>query len=205
MARRYNTAAIQSGSAAAAAVGETPSWYSAWDAMTAGNFLRSFRINQTVAALALGEKLEIPAEGLSIVRSPTNSSLVAGIQITNAGTGYTSAPVVAFTGGGGSGAAGTAVVADGSVTGVIITNPGSGYTSTPTVSFTGGGGTAAAGTVERSGRETERSVLAGLIGETSADMYLQAHDGNPGSNGTNNVISGLARFVQASTNWTTAT
>ncbi len=61
------------------------------------------------------------------------------IVVTNGGTGYTSAPTVAFTGGGGSGAAATAVVADGVVVSVTITNHGSGYTSTPTISFTGVG------------------------------------------------------------------
>ncbi|WP_256672229.1 phage tail tube protein [Pseudomonas sp. ANT_J12] len=55
------------------------------------------------------------------------------------GTGYTTAPTVAFTGGGGTGAAGTATVSGGAVTGVTITNPGTGYTSPPTVAFTGAG------------------------------------------------------------------
>lgn len=64
--------------------------------------------------------------------------------VTNGGSGYTTAPTVAFTGGGGTGAAGTAIVKDGKVVGVNITAPGSGYTSTPTVEFTGGGTGAAA-------------------------------------------------------------
>jgi hypothetical protein len=72
---------------------------------------------------------------------------VTQVNMTNNGTGYTSAPTVSFSGGGGSGAAGTAAVAaDGKVYGVYITNYGSGYTSAPTVSFTGGGGSGAAGT-----------------------------------------------------------
>lgn len=69
------------------------------------------------------------------------------VDMTNAGTGYTSAPAVSFTGGGGSGAAGTALLgSDGTIIGVEITAPGTGYTSAPTVGFTGGGGTGAAGT-----------------------------------------------------------
>lgn len=66
--------------------------------------------------------------------------------MTDGGTGYTSAPAVGFTGGGGSGAAGTAIVADGTVVGVDMTNSGTGYTSAPAVGFTGGGGSAAAAT-----------------------------------------------------------
>lgn len=66
------------------------------------------------------------------------------------GDGYTSPPAVVFSGGGGTGAAGTAVISNGKVTGVTITAPGSGYSSDPTVSFVGGGGSGAAGTVNRS-------------------------------------------------------
>ncbi len=72
---------------------------------------------------------------------------VRGVRLTNRGTGYTSAPTVGFSGGGGSGAAATAVLAnDGSVAYIEMTNYGSGYTSAPTVSITGGGGSSAAGT-----------------------------------------------------------
>lgn len=71
---------------------------------------------------------------------------VAAVTITNDGQNYTSPPAVAFSGGGGAGATGTAVVEDGQVVGVTVTNPGSGYTSAPTVAFTGGGGTGATGT-----------------------------------------------------------
>lgn len=69
------------------------------------------------------------------------------VNVTTAGSAYTSAPTVGFTGGAGSGAAGGAIIGtDGLVKGVIMTNYGSGYTSAPTVSFTGGGGSSAAAT-----------------------------------------------------------
>jgi hypothetical protein len=61
------------------------------------------------------------------------------------GSGYSSPPTVAFTGGGGTGAAATAVVTAGVVTAINVTNPGSGYTSEPTVTLSGGGGTGAGG------------------------------------------------------------
>ena len=75
---------------------------------------------------------------------------VSTVTVSNGGSGYSSAPTVAFTGGSGTGAAGMAVLGTGAnagkVVGVTITDPGSGYTSAPTVAFTGGAGTGAAAT-----------------------------------------------------------
>ncbi len=74
------------------------------------------------------------------------SEYVAGIALTNGGSGYTSAPTVTISGGGGTGATAKATISGGVVTGIIITNPGSGFTSAPTVSFSGGAGAGAAAT-----------------------------------------------------------
>lgn len=71
---------------------------------------------------------------------------VGSIAVDAAGSGYSSAPTVDLTGGGGTGAAAIATVSGGAVTGVIVTDPGTGYTSAPTVGFTGGGGTGATAT-----------------------------------------------------------
>ncbi len=73
-------------------------------------------------------------------------STVVSVTMNDNGLGYTSAPTVTFTGGGGTGAAATAAIDGGVVVGINVTNPGSGYTSAPTVTFTGGGGTGAAAT-----------------------------------------------------------
>lgn len=64
---------------------------------------------------------------------------ISAVNVTNGGTGYTTAPTVAITGGGGTGATATATVAGGKITGFVITNPGSGYTRAPTVGLTGAG------------------------------------------------------------------
>lgn len=61
------------------------------------------------------------------------------IWIDNPGSGYTSAPTVVFSSGGG---AATAVVNDGLLVAILITTP-SNYATIPTISFTGGGGTGA--------------------------------------------------------------
>ena len=68
---------------------------------------------------------------------------LSGISVTAGGTGYTVAPTVTITGGGGSGAIATATVAGGAVTGITLGNTGSNYTSTPTVTISGGSGTGA--------------------------------------------------------------
>jgi hypothetical protein len=69
------------------------------------------------------------------------------LRVTAAGSGYTSAPTVSFSGGGGSGAHAVAHVFGGKVTGIEWTSRGSGYTSAPSVSLSGGGGSGASADV----------------------------------------------------------
>lgn len=71
---------------------------------------------------------------------------VVTVGISAAGTGYTSAPTVSFSGGGGAGAAAVVNMAGTQVESIVITQSGTGYTSAPTVSLSGGGGTGAAAT-----------------------------------------------------------
>jgi hypothetical protein len=78
---------------------------------------------------------------------------VAAVRVTNGGTGYTTAPTVAFSGGGGTGAAATAIISGGKVVAIKMTNFGAGYTSAPTVAFSGGGGAGAAATARNWGWE----------------------------------------------------
>jgi hypothetical protein len=69
------------------------------------------------------------------------SDEILGLDILSGGVGYTSLPTITVTGGGGSGAAFTAVVFDGEIIDVEMVSRGSGYTSEPTVTVTGGNGT----------------------------------------------------------------
>ena len=66
------------------------------------------------------------------------------ITVDNGGSGYTEAPTVTLTGGGGTGATATAEI-DGILTGTTIDNGGSGYESTPTVTVTDNDGTVDSG------------------------------------------------------------
>ena len=61
------------------------------------------------------------------------NGFVVGANITDGGLGYTNAPTIQITGGGGTGASGTATIDNGTVTAIRIINPGSGYTSSPTI------------------------------------------------------------------------
>ena len=76
-------------------------------------------------------------------RLTVSSGVVERIDVTDGGTGYTAAPSITITGGGGSGAAAyDPVVAGGAVTSVMVPTRGSGYTSEPAV-VVGGPGTGA--------------------------------------------------------------
>ncbi len=70
---------------------------------------------------------------------------IVSVAVSNGGTGYTTAPTVAITGTGGTGATATATVVAGVVTAVTITNAGEGY-ETASVAFSDGGGSGATAT-----------------------------------------------------------
>lgn len=70
---------------------------------------------------------------------------VASLSLVSGGTGYTSAPTISFSGGGGSGITASASIdsTNSTVSGLTITANGSGFTAAPTIAFSGGGGTGA--------------------------------------------------------------
>lgn len=76
-------------------------------------------------------------------------SIAPTVTMTNVGSGYTSVPSVAASGGDGSGASFTAVVEDEEVVRIDIDDAGTGYSSgdTPTLAITGGGGSGATATI----------------------------------------------------------
>ncbi len=72
---------------------------------------------------------------------------IANLTLVGAGSAYTAAPTISFSGGGGSGATASASITSGTVSALTITANGTGYTAAPTVVFTGGtAGTAATAT-----------------------------------------------------------
>jgi autotransporter-associated beta strand protein len=91
-----------------------------------------------------------------------SGSGVSSIAIGNGGSGYLGAPAVTFSGGGGTGAAGYAIVSGGAITQIVITNPGTGYTSAPSITLTGGGGSGATiGTISTTANTSGGMTFAG--------------------------------------------
>ncbi|MXW02517.1 MAG: S8 family serine peptidase [Holophagales bacterium] len=125
----------------------------------------------------------------SMVRGATAAADVAissgglSVTVTNGGTGYTSAPTVTISGGGGSGAAAEALMGGG-VTGVTVTNAGSGYTRGPLVSFTGGGGSGATATASVSAHLAGLTLTDAGSGYTSAPTVAISGGGGSGATAT---------------------
>jgi FtsP/CotA-like multicopper oxidase with cupredoxin domain len=108
------------------------------------------------------------------------SGPLSGITVTNGGSGYTSAPGVSITGGGGTGAVGTAEISG--VTGVTISNGGNSYVNPPAVTFTGGGGTGAAAQAQISG-VTNVGMTNNGTGYTTAPAVQFVGGGGTGAAG----------------------
>ncbi len=69
-----------------------------------------------------------------------DEGILTSVTIVNGGTGYTNAPTIAFTGGGGSGATAVAEVSGGVITRINLKSYGTGYTSEPSVVIVPNGG-----------------------------------------------------------------
>jgi hypothetical protein len=111
---------------------------------------------------------------------------VQGVQITDAGFGYTVAPKVSFIGGGGAGAEGFATIGDGIVGIVTIINGGSGYSSPPQITFVGSAtSTAFATAVLNNGVVSQILVSDAGLGYTTTPEILI---GSPFSSGSGTYI-----------------
>jgi hypothetical protein len=123
---------------------------------------------------------------------------VTTVTVGTAGSGYTSAPTVAFSAAPASGATatGTAILSGGSVTAVAVTAGGTGYT-TPTVTFsppTVAGGVTAVGTVTVSG-----GAITGIVITTAGTGYTTAPTATLGSLGSGTGASLGAVTITGST------
>jgi len=125
-----------------------------------------------------------------------NLKSVQQVVITNPGAGYTLAPTLQITGGGGSGAAGTVFIGDGTVGVVTITSEGSGYTTAPTVTITGPTGVGTTATAEAvvstAGTLTSINITNAGAGYTSSPTITIGDPSldNSGNYKFNEVVTG---------------
>jgi hypothetical protein len=135
----------------------------------------------------------------------TTSLKVQGVELVNSGSGYTSTPSVVFIGGGGSGAAATAIIASGIVGIVTITSGGSGYTTSPTVTFSSPGiGTTAKGyaVINNSGSVTQIRIADAGVGYTSNPIVTieSPYSSGIGTYAYNEVVTGSISGATARVN-----
>ena len=65
----------------------------------------------------------------------TSTSILDSITVTDPGSGYSQAPAVVITGGGGTGAIAEATIRNGRIDQILVKDPGAGYSSEPTVAL----------------------------------------------------------------------
>ena len=116
---------------------------------------------------------------------------VSSVTINNPTTNgkYVSAPSVSFSGGGGTNAAGTAILdAQGKVSQVVITNSGSGYSSAPTVTFDGVGVTGQATVAQGTTAEASASLANVSAGALTGTLTIT----NGGSGYSSNPVVSIS-------------
>lgn len=128
------------------------------------------------------------------------NGLVTGIQITNPGTGYTTAPTVTLSGGTvsrpGTNPTATANAVNFTVSGLTITNAGSGYAQNPAVTFTGGGGAGTVATALIRGAITSVQITNGGSGYSAAPTISFADSVGTGAVGPATTINAAVINLQ---------
>lgn len=116
------------------------------------------------------------------VPAPTDAPTLAlsqpltAIVVTNQGSGYTAAPAVSFSGGGGAGAVATAKL-DATVSTITVLDGGSGYTKPPIVTATSAEGAGMTATASIIGSVNSITITSGGTGYTSAPTVTITGDG----------------------------
>jgi hypothetical protein len=110
---------------------------------------------------------------------------VAAIRIDDNGAGYTSTPIVSFTGGsGGSGATATATLSSRQLATAPIAVAGSGYTTAPDVNFSGGGGSGAMATAVLAPTSVNTLTLSAAGSGYSGALSVRITGDGRGATGT---------------------
>ena len=94
------------------------------------------------------------------------------VTVTKPGSSYTSAPLVTFSGGNGSGIRASATLQDGQIMAITLESPGNGYTDDPIVTISGGGGTGATALAVRYSDAASRVALEQTLGVAGRDEVV---------------------------------
>jgi hypothetical protein len=139
-----------------------------------------------------GGNIDATAVAITTVRGGVHS--IESIRITNAGIGYTEAPTITFTGGGGTGAAATCSVETSlrGVTAISISEEGRGYTVAPAISFV----TTGAGVSTPTAVPIMKDALVGL-----AVSAIQITDPGSGMIGVVTVTVANPPFISTTGNY----
>ncbi len=122
----------------------------------------------------------------------------ASFTIAGGTTVYSAAPTVTITGGGGSGATGTAVLTSGVVSIITITNAGTGYTTAPTIAFSGGTVTTAGTNPTGTGNATN-FIVAGIQVTNPGSGYISAPSVTFSSGSGTTAIANLSAVIMGAT------
>jgi len=139
-----------------------------------------------------GGNVDATAVAITAVRGGVHS--IESIRITNAGLGYTEAPTITFTGGGGTGAAATCSVETSlrGVTAISVSEEGRGYTVAPAISFV----TTGAGVSTPTAVPIMKDALVGL-----AVSAIQITDPGSGMIGVVTVTIANPPFISTTGNY----
>jgi hypothetical protein len=154
-----------------------------------------YTTSSSAQALPAGSTVTIGFSSFDVAASATAFVSANGlgtldrIDLTAPGTGYTTAPAVQITGGGGTGATATATIANGVVTGINLTAAGTGYTGVPTVTIVSGKNAAATPTLASDGTVTAVAIANSGAGYVTAPTVTFSAPGGTGTlaTGTANI------------------
>jgi FtsP/CotA-like multicopper oxidase with cupredoxin domain len=120
---------------------------------------------------------------------------LTSLNLTAGGTGYTSAPTVSFTGGGGSGATATAALGTGKISAINVVNGGSGYLNPPSLSVNGGGGSGATASAVLAAAGSVKGVTVTAQGSSYTSAPTVVFTGGGGSGATATATVSNRRIV----------
>jgi len=169
-----------------------------WEGVMTNELLTPLKLYNTFAQLPPFKASRLAAGYTQAIASADISGgKLTGLTPIDPGAGYTAAPTVSITGGGGSGAAATAQIGGGSVTGFTVTSGGSGYTAPATVTFSAGTVQATGSAIIQAGHVVGVNILAGGSYSSAPTVtFTGGRVGGHAATGTVFVDHSQVTFVQ---------